>query len=183
MAALSSYLFFGICGVYCIAAMAGDPAFAAGVDGMVSSENPVEAGAFRIDSLPLLRTGVQTHQFCSYDRAGDNYDWEYFPLYTDTNGECVIFDAMGPGCLYRHHMNVWHGLPVYQGVHIKYYFDDETTPRIDMDISTFFSTNNPLGIFQPPLAYNGAKRFRMFYHPMFFKKAFPEPVESSRSLL
>ncbi|HTB82630.1 MAG TPA: DUF2961 domain-containing protein [Candidatus Sulfotelmatobacter sp.] len=113
---------------------------------------------------------METHQFSSYDRAGDNYDWEYFPLYMETNGECVIFDAMGPGCLYRQHMNIWYGRPIYKGINIRYYFDDETTPRIDMDVSTFFSTNNPLGIFQPPLAYNGAKRFRMFYHPMFFKK-------------
>ena len=37
----------------------------------------------KIDDLPLLRTGVQTHQFCSYDRAGDNYDHEYFALYTE----------------------------------------------------------------------------------------------------
>lgn len=130
----------------------------------------IETNAFRVNLLPFLRTGVETHQFCSYDRAGDNYDWEYFPLYIDTNGECVIFDAMGPGCLYRHHMNIWHGKPIYKGVHIRYYFDDETQPRIDMDVSTFFSTNNPLGIFQSPLAYNGTNRFRLFYHPMYFKK-------------
>ncbi len=129
-----------------------------------------DAGAFRVDLLPFLWCGAQTHQFCSYDRAGDNYDWQYFPLYMDTNGECVIFDAMGPGCLYRHHMNIWHGAPIYRGIHIQYYFDNETKPRIDMDVSTFFSTNNPLGIFQPPLAYDGGNRFRILYHPMFFKK-------------
>ena len=126
------------------------------------------ADNFRIDSLPLLQQGVETHQFCSYDRAGDNYDWQYFPLYVETNGECVIFDAMGPGCLYRHHMNIWHGAPIYKDIHIRYYFDDEVKPRIDMDISTFFSTNNPLGIFQAPLAYDGKKRFQLLYHPMYF---------------
>jgi hypothetical protein len=136
----------------------------------ISKTDPIEAGAFRIDALPFLRTGVQTHQFSSYDRAGDNYDWEYFPLYTETNGECVIFDAMGPGCLYRQHMNLWHRAPIYKDIHIRYYFDDEPTPRIDMDVSTFFSTNNPLGIFQPPLAWDGGGRFRILYHPMFFKK-------------
>src|SRR5580658_4959258 len=130
----------------------------------------IGTNAFRVDWLPFLRAGVETHQFCSYDRAGDNYDWQYFPLYMDTNGECVIFDAMGPGCLYRHHMNIWHNAPIYQGIHIRYYFDNETKPRVDMDVSTFFSTNNPLGIFQPPLAWDGKKRFRMFYHPMFFKR-------------
>jgi len=69
----------------------------------------IDAGAFRVDPLPFLPAGVQTHQFCSYDRAGDNYDANYFPLYTETNGECVIFDAMGPGCLYRQQMNIWFG--------------------------------------------------------------------------
>ena len=157
-------LFFDILVSLCFVLMAVKPAFAG------EETNLIEAGSFKIDTLPFLRTGVQTHQFCSYDRAGDNYDWEYFPLYMDTNGECVIFDAMGPGCLYRHHMNIWHGLPIYKGVHIRYYFDDEPKPRIDMDISTFFSTNNPLGIFQPPLAWDGKDRFRIFYHPMYFKK-------------
>lgn len=133
-------------------------------------ETAIEVNAFRADLLPFLRSGVQTHQFCSYDRAGDNYDWKYFPLYTETNGECVIFDAMGPGCLYRHHMNIWRGLPVYKDIRIRYYFDDEPKPRIDMDVSTFFSTNNPLGIFQPPLAWDGKDRFAVLYHPMFFKK-------------
>ena len=67
-----------------------------------SDEGMIEANAFRLDLLPFLRSGAQTHQFCSYDRAGDNYDAEYLALYTEKNGECVIFDAMGPGCLSRH---------------------------------------------------------------------------------
>ena len=131
-----------------------------------------------IADLPLLRRGVQTRQFCSYDRAGDNYDHEYFPLYLESNGECVIFDAYGPGCLYRHHMNLWQ-LGVYagdnasrklDGVRIRYYFDDEAKARIDMDVSTFFSAKNPLGIFAPPLGDDGGLDYRLLYHPMFFKK-------------
>lgn len=131
-----------------------------------------------IADLPLLRHGVQTRQFCSYDRAGDNYDHEYFPLYLEPNGECVIFDAYGPGCLYRHHMNLWQ-LGVFagdnasrklDGVRIRYYFDDEVKARIDMDVSTFFSAKNPLGIFAPPLGDDGGLDYRLLYHPMFFKK-------------
>ncbi len=143
---------------------------------LASEKDLINADAFQLEMLPFLRTGMQTHQFCSYDRAGDNFDWEYFPLYTDTNGDCVIFDAMGPGCLYRQHMNIWAG-PQTRGIQIRFYFDNESKPRIDMDVSTFFSTNNPLGIFQPPvLAFDGKDpikgkdRFRILYHPMFFKK-------------
>ncbi|HEX3624321.1 MAG TPA: DUF2961 domain-containing protein [Verrucomicrobiae bacterium] len=140
----------------------------------VNGVDTIEAGSFCPDSLPYLQSEEQTHQFCTYDRAGDNHDAEYFQLYEDTNGECVIFDAMGPGCLYRQQMNIWYAAPAWKGIRIRYYFDNETKPRIDMDVSTYFSTNNP--IFQPPLAFDGydvkkkRDRFRTFYHPMFFKK-------------
>jgi hypothetical protein len=146
------------------------PRFEADGEMPSKSGESIMTNAFRLDLLPFLRDGEQTHQFTSYDRAGDNYDAEYLSLYTEANGECVIFDAMGPGCLYRHHMNIWHDHEIYKGINLRYYFDDELTPRIDMDVSIFFSSDNPLGIFQPPLAYNGKNRFRVLYHPMFFKR-------------
>jgi hypothetical protein len=121
-----------------------------------------------LETLPLLRNGIQTHQQVSYDRSGDNYDHEYFPLYTEANGEVVIFDAFGPGLLSRQQMNIWHAET--KGINIRYYFDDETRPRIDMDVSTFFSEENPLGIFKSPLADNGGTEYRVMYCPMFFKK-------------
>ena len=134
----------------------------------------VRGDLLKIEDLPLLRTGIQTHQFCTYDRAGDNYDWNYFVLYTEPNGEVVIFDATGPGCLYRQQMNVWRSMGPYHAdvkdVRIRYYFDDEDKPRVDMDISLFFSEKNPLGIFREPLAMNGDDDFRIMYHPMPFKK-------------
>ncbi len=123
---------------------------------------------FSVRDLPLIREGIQTHQFCSYDRAGDNYDWQYFPLYTESDGEVVIFDAMGPGCLYRHHINLWRG--ICDGINVRYYLDDEKQPRVDMDVSTFFSEKNPLGIFRYPLAVDGKSDFRVMYCPMYFKK-------------
>ncbi len=128
----------------------------------------------KIEDLPILRSGIQTHQFCTYDRAGDNYDWNYFVLYTEPNGEVVIFDATGPGCLYRQQMNVWRSMGPYHAdvkdIRIRYYFDDEVRPRVDMDISVFFSEANPLGIFRAPLAMNGGDDFRTMYCPMPFKR-------------
>ena len=80
---------------------------------------------------------------------------------------------MGPGCLDRHQMNLWMSAGTYQadtkGVQIRYYFDDEKKPRIDMDVSTFFSEKNPLGIFHEPLAMNGGDDFRTMYCPMDFR--------------
>ena len=145
-----------------------EPSASAGLP--AGDKRKIEADALRVDLLPFLHSGVQTHQFCSYDRAGDNYDAEYLSLYTEKDGECVIFDAMGPGCLSRHQMNIWHDHQIYKGINIRYAFDDEPIPRIDMDVSTFFSKENPLGIFQPGLAYDGKENFRVLYHPMFFKK-------------
>jgi hypothetical protein len=141
-------------------------------DGIESSLNRNERSGiniFRLDLLPFLRSGVQTHQFCSYDRAGDDYDFDYFALYMEPDGECVILDAFGPGCLIRHQMKIWHDNQIYKGVRICYVFDDEPTPRVDMDVSQFFSQDNPLGIFQSPLAFDGKDRFRILYDPMFFR--------------
>ncbi|HLK16741.1 MAG TPA: DUF2961 domain-containing protein, partial [Fimbriimonadaceae bacterium] len=117
--------------------------------------------------LPYLRRGVQTHQFTSYDRAGDNYDADYFPLYKEADGACVLFDVYGPGCLYRLHANLWNG--DLTGINIRFYFDDDTTPRIDMDVTRFFSPENPLGIFKEPYAHVG-QGWRFVYHPFFFKR-------------
>jgi len=49
-------------------------------------------------------------------------------------------------------------------VQIRYYFDDEEKPRIDMDVSTFVSEKNPLGHFREPLSRMAAT-FRVMYCP------------------
>src|SRR3974390_2839383 len=54
-----------------------------------NSHDLLGVGAFRLEWLPFQRKGMQTHQFCSYDRAGDNYDAEYLALYTEADGQCV----------------------------------------------------------------------------------------------
>jgi len=129
---------------------------------------PFGVDAFtRVDLLPYLQPNVQTHEFTSYDRAGDNYDADYFPIYRDPNGEQVIFDSYGPGCLYRLHMNIWNG--DVSNTNIRFYFDDEAKPRIDMDVTKFFSPDNPLGIFKEPMAHIGGG-YRVLYHPFFYKK-------------
>jgi hypothetical protein len=137
-------------------------------------DSGVRGDLLKIEDLPRLRSGVQTHQFCTFDRAGDNYDWDYFALYMEPNGEAVLFDATGPGCLYRQQMNIWmtagNCLPDTKGLNIRYYFDGEKKPRIDMDVSTFFSEKNPLGIFREPLSMNGGAEFRTMYCPMHFQK-------------
>lgn len=129
---------------------------------------PLGVDAFtRVDLLPLLQPNVQTHQVTSYDRAGDNYDADYFPLYKDPDGAPVLFDSYGPGCLYRLHLNIWNGDVSH--VNIRFFFDDENKPRIDMDVTRFFSPDNPLEIFKEPLAHIGTG-YRVLYHPFTYKK-------------
>jgi hypothetical protein len=55
-------------------------------------------------------------------------------------------------------------------VNIRYYFDGEQRPRIDVGACTFFSSENPIGIFCYPLAVDGGGVFRLLHSLMFFKK-------------
>ena len=125
--------------------------------------------------LPFfLPEGTETRQSSSYDPSGSNNDGNFRTAYTqyiDTNGEYVIFDATGPGCLYRQQINVWsRGRQKLAGKsHIKYYFDDETTPRIDMTIDDLFG--GKVAPFTDPFAFLDPRpRFGVLYYPFAFKK-------------
>lgn len=108
--------------------------------------------------------GTQTLQFSSHDLSGGNADGHFanaFVKYTDARGEHVIFDAFGPGALYRHQLNVWSAFagrafvlkPGAGKSRIRYYFDDEEKPRIDLSIDEFFGGRHPL--FGAPLSFTG----------------------------
>jgi D-arabinan exo alpha-(1,3)/(1,5)-arabinofuranosidase (non-reducing end) len=125
--------------------------------------------------LPLfLPDGTETRQSSSYDSSGSNNDGNYKTAYTryiDTNGEYVIFDASGPGCLYRQQINVWsRGRKKMAGLaHIKYYFDNESKPRVDMTIDDLFGGKK--APFTKPFAFLDPRlRFGNLYYPFVFKK-------------
>jgi hypothetical protein len=125
--------------------------------------------------LPLfLPDGTETRQSSSYDPSGSNNDGNFRTAYTkyiDTNGEYVIFDASGPGCLYRQQINVWsrgRKKPAGQS-HIKYYFDDEPKPRVDATIDDLFG--GKVAPFTEPFAFlDPLPRFGILYYPFAFKK-------------
>jgi hypothetical protein len=109
-----------------------------------------------LSRYPILDSGVQAHYLSSYDRSGgndDGFDGTYSALYVDAKGEHVIFDVKGPGTLYNlwftSRVNGWS--PLGSG-RIRFYFDDEANPRIDMDIDELFSGRNPP--FAPPSVYH-----------------------------
>jgi len=125
--------------------------------------------------LPLLPPdGTETRQSSSHDSSGSNNDGNFRTAYTkyiDTNGEYVIFDASGPGCLYRQQINVWsRGRKKTAGEsHIKYYFDDESKPRVDATIDDLFS--GKITPFTEPFAFLDPRpRFGILYYPFVFKK-------------
>lgn len=100
----------------------------------------------RLDQLPLLWSNVESYYLSSYDRTGGNDDGfrgTYSRLYVDDRGEHVIFDEKGPGCVY----NLWFtgsGRNLHWGK-LRFYFDDDEEPRIEMDAKDFFSgRNSPL---------------------------------------
>ena len=90
--------------------------------------------------LPYIDSDIESFYLSSYDRTGGNDDGfrgTYSQLYTDDKGEHVIFDGKGPGCVY----NFWftgNGRRLHWGK-IRFYFDDEQTPRIEHEAMEFFS--------------------------------------------
>jgi hypothetical protein len=109
-----------------------------------------------LSRYPILDPGVQAHYLSSYDRSGgndDGFEGTYSALYVDAKGEHVIFDVKGPGTLYNlwftSRVNGWSPLGTGR---IRFYFDDEAIPRIDMDIDELFSGRHPP--FAPPHVYN-----------------------------
>ena len=97
-----------------------------------------------LSSLPVLYPNVQSYYLSSYDRSGGNDDGfrgTYSQLYIDDNGEHVIFDANGPGCIY----NFWFTGSRRQ-LHwgkLRLYFDGETTPRFECEAADLFAGRCP----------------------------------------
>jgi hypothetical protein len=135
----------------------------------VDTTGPIGLAAMTsFDQLPYLRTAQRALHESSYDRTGANTDWSVAPnyLYLDDHGDKVLLDARGPGCVYR----IWFtGQNPSQAIHV--YFDDETTPRIDMTLGDFFSgTKAP---FLAPLVAGDQTSSGGFYSdlPLPFAKA------------
>jgi len=100
----------------------------------------------RLDALPLLREGVSVHHVSSFDRTGGNDDgfegtWSAL---AERNGEHVIVDARGPGCLYT----LWFtgpdgGYSALPWGRLRFYFGSEEKPRFDLDPNEFYAGADP----------------------------------------
>jgi len=92
------------------------------------------------DRLPLLADYYSAME-SSYDRTGGNQDGR--SCLRVENGVNVFADLKGPGCITR----IWATNPQKES-RLRFYFDGETTPRIDALASEFFGN---VGHFRPPL--------------------------------
>lgn len=110
----------------------------------------------QFDRYPLLVREGEAHYLSSFDRTGgndDGFEGHYSALYVDENGEHVIFDAKGPGSVYT----LWftsreNGWAKLGWGRIRFYFDDETEPRLDVDVDELFSGRRPP--FVAPFVFN-----------------------------
>ncbi|MBN2161803.1 MAG: DUF2961 domain-containing protein [Pontiellaceae bacterium] len=132
------------------------------------------------DQLPYLLEGTMVRQMSSRDRNGGNDDGHYkhySSLYTEESGEMVIFDDMGPGCVYR----FWCTFSMYTSTlansDLKFYFDNEPVPRIHTTVGEFF---NGIGApFEFPLTgdFNTSSRGCYCYLPFPYRERLKITVE------
>jgi len=98
----------------------------------VSSSATDKSASPLFETLLRVPQHVQVLQSSSHNKTGHNWD-EYWPQYVDEDGEEVIFDAKGPGCV----KSMWGTNFDPNGV-IKFYFDGETSPRYQSKIVDFY---------------------------------------------
>lgn len=107
------------------------------------SVNEKSASAIFLENLPLLPKNIWTGQFSSHSKHQQNADAGWF-LYTDNNGDAVIFDVIGPGCI----KNIW-GTALDESSVLKFYFDGEEKPSFETGTIDFYNGLNQL--FPKPL--------------------------------
>ena len=130
----------------------------------------------KVERLPFLFSPeTKKNRFISYDASGGNgfgLLQSTFSRYIDKNGELVIFDSYGPGCLYRQQMNIWinNGIGKKSGsIRIKYYFDHENKPKIDVPVKEFFKGQHA-PVTEPLTMLDKNNKFGICYYPFSFKE-------------
>lgn len=120
------------------------------------------------DELPYFKTGTTVHQVSSMDKSGGNADGSASYFYQNpATGGYVVLEENKPGTIYR----IWGTWSSVPAGNIRIYFDNESTPRVDVPLSDFFS-----GLTSPflvPLAGNNQLSSGGYYnyYPFSFKSA------------
>ena len=85
-----------------------------------------------LDKLIQIPRQIRVYQVSSHNKQGLNSD-ENWPLYVDKNGDEVIFDAKGPGCI----RSMWATYFDSEAI-IKFYFDGEEQPHYRINYIDFY---------------------------------------------
>jgi hypothetical protein len=113
------------------------------------------------ENLPFFENQVVTKQFSSRDpndgnTGNDDTITKY--LYLENGSDSVLLDSRVPGCLYRVWMGEKSGVSDdVENLRVKFYFNNESTPTINMMVKNFFASNvdeEPVSPFLRPLVGN-----------------------------
>lgn len=86
-----------------------------------------------IEALPILDDGVRIGYEGSISKAGDNADWDW-GLYQDEQGEWVLMEVDGPGCIFNF---TQHRYPTSDVPIFRFYFDHATQPQFSITPAEF----------------------------------------------
>ncbi|MBN1851619.1 MAG: DUF2961 domain-containing protein [Pirellulales bacterium] len=128
---------------------------------------------YRLDLLPAIKQPVKVASQSSYDRTGKNNDGfsgEYSFVRKEPEG-LVLLDIKGPGVIYR----IWTPTPTMDLT--KFYFDGETTPRIQVPFQDLFTGKREP--FVRPIVGYGAGGFYS-YVPLPFEKSCKILIEAEK---
>ena len=100
------------------------------------------------DQLPLL-VDWPAYQDSSYHRDNINQDAGNF-LRVEPNGDQVLTDTDGPGVVYRLWSTGVVGRQMSPDCRLRFYFDHEPTPRLDLAMSELFGDQSSRWPFVPP---------------------------------
>lgn len=81
-----------------------------------------------ITSLPIIDIGSEIKYEGSISKCGDNADWDW-GMYEDENGEWVLMEADGPGCVFNF---TQHRYPTSEVPVFRFYFDNSTKPQFEI---------------------------------------------------
>jgi hypothetical protein len=136
---------------------------------------------YRLELLPRLNPGETCKMFSSCDRTGgndDGFSGKYSILRAE-NGESVLAEMKGPGCIQRMHFpHSEYGVPGLlgrKGEHIRIYLDGETKPALDVPLEDIFY--GKLEGFPKPVADTAIGGFYC-YVPIPYKKSCKVAVAS-----
>jgi len=102
------------------------------------------------DALPLL-ADWPAYQDSSYHRDDINADAGNF-IRVEPNGDQILVDTDGPGVIYRTWSTGVVGMQMSKECRLRFYFDGEAEPRLDLSMAELFGAEGSRWPFVPPLS-------------------------------